>query len=86
MKDWATALCRSDEAGFDRFLASSAPACSALLRPSHASALPGPSRQDRAGSERADAICPPDSPDPETTGPIRNIPVEKATRQYVKKV
>ena len=57
MKDWATALCRSDEAGFDRFLASSAPACSALLRPSHASALPGPSRQDRAGSERADAIC-----------------------------
>ena len=57
LKDWAVALCRSDEAGFDRFLASSAPACSALLRPSHASALPGPSRQDRAGSERADAIC-----------------------------
>jgi hypothetical protein len=57
MKDWALALCRSDEASFDRFLASSTPAFSALLRPSHASGLPGPSRQDRAGSELADAIC-----------------------------
>ena len=57
MKDWATALCRSDEASFDRFLASAAPAFSSLLRTSHASGLPGPLGQDRAGSELADAIC-----------------------------
>ncbi|MCU0905548.1 MAG: phage protease [Tabrizicola sp.] len=57
MKDWATALCRSDEASFDRFLASSAPAFSALLRPSHIAAVPPASRQDRNGSELADAIC-----------------------------
>jgi len=57
MKDWATALCRSDEASFDRFIASSAPVFSALLRPSHLAGQPPGSRQDRAGSELADAIC-----------------------------
>jgi len=57
MKDWATALCRSDEASFDRFVASSAPAFSALLRPSHVAGQPPQSRTDRAGSELADAIC-----------------------------
>jgi hypothetical protein len=41
----------------DRFIASSAPAFSRLLEPSHLAALPSQSRQDRAGSELADAIC-----------------------------
>ena len=57
MKDWATALCRSDEASFDQFVASTAPAFSQLLKPSHVATLPHQSRQDRAGSELADAIC-----------------------------
>ncbi len=57
MKDWASALCRSDEASFDRFIASSGPAFSALLQPSHMGALPATGRYNRAGSELADAIC-----------------------------
>jgi phage I-like protein len=57
MKDWATALCRSDEASFDRFVASSGPAFSRLLQPSHVASVPPLSRQDRAGSDLADAIC-----------------------------
>lgn len=57
MKDWATALCRSDEANFDRFVASSGPAFSRLLQPSHVASVPPLSRQDRAGSDLADAIC-----------------------------
>lgn len=57
MKDWATALCRSNEASFDSFIASSAPAFSSLLRPSHAAAPPPQSRQSRAVSDVAAAIC-----------------------------
>ena len=57
MKDWATALCRSDEASFDRFIASSGPAFSALLQPSHMGALLATGRHNRAGFELADAIC-----------------------------
>lgn len=57
MKDWATALCRSDEASFDQFVANSGPAFSRLLQPSHAGSVPPMSRQDRAGSDLADAIC-----------------------------
>jgi phage I-like protein len=57
MKDWATALCRSDEASFDSFIASSGPSFSAILRQSHTGTPPFQSRQDRAGSDLADAIC-----------------------------
>jgi phage I-like protein len=57
MKDWALALCRSDEASFDRFLASTGPAFSALLESTHTAIRPGPARQAHAGSELADAIC-----------------------------
>lgn len=57
MKDWAMALCRSNEASFDSFIASSGQTFSKLLRPSHVAAVPPQSRQDRAGSELADAIC-----------------------------
>lgn len=57
MKDWATALCRSNEASFDSFIASTGPAFSSLLQPSHVAARLPQSRQDRAGAEIADAIC-----------------------------
>lgn len=57
MKDWATALCRSDEASFDRFLASSVPQFAHLSRSIIPSAfLPG-SREYRQSDELADAIC-----------------------------
>lgn len=57
MKEWATALCRSDEASFDQFVASTGAPFARLLLPTHANGLPTASRQDRAGSELADAIC-----------------------------
>jgi phage I-like protein len=57
MKDWATALCRSNEASFDTFIASTGPAFSTLLRSSHATGLPPQSPQHRAGSDLANAIC-----------------------------
>jgi phage I-like protein len=57
LKDWATALCRSDEASFDRFLSGTIPQFGHLLKPSVASGAVPQSRQDRAGSELADAIC-----------------------------
>lgn len=57
MKDWATALCRSDEASFDRFLTSSVPQFAHLSRPAVPSALPPGSRVDRQSEELADAIC-----------------------------
>ncbi len=57
MKDWATALCRSDEASFDTFIANTGPAFSRLLQPSHVAAAPPRSGQDRAGSDLANAIC-----------------------------
>ncbi len=57
MKAWATALCRSDEASFDRFVESTGAPFAHLLRSSHAVGQPPGSRQDRAGSELADAIC-----------------------------
>ncbi len=57
MKDWATALCRSDEASFDRFVASSVPQFAHLSRPAIPSTLPPGSRVDRQSEELADAIC-----------------------------
>lgn len=57
MKEWATALCRRDEASFDRFLASSVPQFAHLTRADVPSALPPGSRVDRQSEELADAIC-----------------------------
>ena len=57
MKDWATALCRSDEASFDRFVANSVPQFAHLSRPTFLSNLPPGSRVDRQSEELADAIC-----------------------------
>lgn len=57
MKNWATALCRSDEASFDTFIADIGPAFSGLLQSSHTAKLPPLSPQDRAGSDLANAIC-----------------------------
>jgi len=57
MKDWATALCRKDEASFDRFLASSVPQFAHLSRSVITSARPPGSRADRQSEELADAIC-----------------------------
>ena len=58
MKDWALALCRSDEQAFDDFIAKSGPVFSNLLRPSHTTAFPPrlPSAQN-ANSPEALAIC-----------------------------
>jgi len=57
MKAWATALCRSDEASFDRFIASSVPQFAHLSRPVIPSAFPPGSAVDRQSEELADAIC-----------------------------
>jgi phage I-like protein len=56
MKDWATALCRSDEASFDRFIASSIPQFAHL---STTIVPPGPPgvRRGSDNDELADAIC-----------------------------
>jgi hypothetical protein len=40
MKDWALALCRSDEQALDTFMAKAGPAYAYLLKPSHTTALP----------------------------------------------
>ena len=57
MKDWATSLCRSDEASFDRFVASSIPQFAHLSRSVIPSALPPGSPATRQSDELADAIC-----------------------------
>lgn len=57
LKDWATALCRSDEASFDSFVARTGAPFAKLLQPTHANRFPTAAGQDRAGSELADAIC-----------------------------
>lgn len=57
MKGWATALCRSDEAAFDAFLASVPPAFAHLTQPSHTRAAPPASVARAVQSEAAAAIC-----------------------------
>ena len=57
LKDWATALCRSDEASFDRFLSSTVPQFGYLLKPSVASGRVPPSQAAVAQSDLAAAIC-----------------------------
>ena len=57
MKDWATALCRFNEASFDSFVASSIPQFAHLFTQTHtAKAVPGNHRGSE-GSELANAIC-----------------------------
>ncbi|ABG30068.1 conserved hypothetical protein [Roseobacter denitrificans OCh 114] len=59
MKDWATSLCRQNEASFDAFLERSGKVFSKLLEPTHTTAHP-PSVQTstaRAESEMAVSIC-----------------------------
>ena len=57
LKDWATALCRSDEASFDRFLESTAPQFGHLFKPTHAVGTPPRSQRATDQSELAAAIC-----------------------------
>lgn len=57
LKDWATALCRSDEASFDRFLESTAPQFGHLFKPTHAVGTPPRSQRAADQSELAAAIC-----------------------------
>ncbi len=59
MTEWATALCMSNEASFDAFIAKSVPQFAHLPHEmKHLSGTPpGVSAGDRAGSEVADAIC-----------------------------
>jgi phage I-like protein len=56
MKDWATALCRSDEASFDRFIASSIPQFAHLSKTVVPPGPPGAGRSSEA-DQLADAIC-----------------------------
>ncbi len=57
MRDWALALCRSDEAAFDTFLAKSGPTFGSLLK-NHGDGRGEPTPARLAlRSEAADAIC-----------------------------
>jgi phage I-like protein len=57
LKDWATALCRSDEASFDRFMESSVPQFAHIFKPTHAAGQPPRPQHHKASSDLADAIC-----------------------------
>jgi phage I-like protein len=57
MQDWATALCRSDEASFDAFLAKSVPAFAHLTAESHLRGLPPGRGRTVTVPAEAEAIC-----------------------------
>ncbi len=57
MREWATSLCRSDEASFDRFLSSSIPQFAHMSRSVVPSGPPPGSRLDRQSDELAESIC-----------------------------
>ncbi len=57
MKEWATALCMSNEASFDSFLASSVPQFAHLFKTSHTAQAPLGTRRGSEGGEFAEAIC-----------------------------
>jgi phage I-like protein len=58
MKDWAMGLCRSDEASFDSFIATSIPQFAHLMQPSRFTGTPPAARgPSTAESEAAAAIC-----------------------------
>jgi len=57
MRDWALALCRSDEASFDAFLDATPPAFAHLLTRSGTAAIPPQARPAPDGSDAALAVC-----------------------------
>ena len=57
MKPWALALCRSDEAAFDDYLAKSGPVFAHLMKPSHTTATPRAAASEAAASDLERAIC-----------------------------
>ena len=56
MRDWALALCRSDEAAFDTCIANSLLPCAHLLKRSHTNASPARGTT-KPGSDAAAAVC-----------------------------
>lgn len=56
MRDWALALCQSDEASFDQFIVRSVPQFAHLGKPATTSAMP-PMPQAQDHSAEASAIC-----------------------------
>lgn len=58
MKDWALALCRSDEPALDSFMEKAGPAYAYLLKPSHATSLPpGASLSQPLAPDLEAAVC-----------------------------
>ncbi|MBK6467039.1 MAG: hypothetical protein IPF96_09405 [Rhodobacter sp.] len=58
MKPWAKALCRSDEAAFDDYLAKSGPVFAHLMKPSHATGTPPrASASEASASDLERAVC-----------------------------
>ncbi|MFN3970885.1 MAG: phage protease [Gemmobacter sp.] len=58
MRDWALALCRSDESSFDGFLAKTGPAFAHLFKTTHtAGPPPGLDRPNPAGDTPENAMC-----------------------------
>lgn len=57
MQDWATALCRSDEASFDAFLAKATPAFAHLMTESHLRGQPPGRGKTVTASAEAEAVC-----------------------------
>ena len=57
MREWAMALCQSDEASFDRFLSSAVPAFAHLTKPSRAAALPPGTARSPLTATLANAVC-----------------------------
>lgn len=57
MQDWAVALCRSDEASFDAFVAKAVPAFAHLTAESHLGGMPPGRGRTAPASAEAEAIC-----------------------------
>ena len=57
MRDWALALCRSDEAAFDTFLQKSGATFGGLLKTQSEGRGQSPTARASHRSEAADAIC-----------------------------
>lgn len=57
LKDWAIALCQSDEASLDRFLAGSTPHFAHIFKSTHTAGQPPQSPRATVQSDLAAAIC-----------------------------
>ncbi len=57
MKDWATALCASDEASFAAFVTNHPPMWGHIVQPSGASAFPPETSRKTTGSDAEQAVC-----------------------------